>query len=151
MKKLIIIILINIFALFMVSNIVHGITIEKWETLIVSAVVLSFINIFLKPIIKFITLPINILSLGIFTLFINAFLLYFLEKLVKGFYIANFGSAFIGALLLSLIYMLIETFVIRTKVRIFRKEDIYTQRTQNKESIPEGTVIDVEAVDEKNK
>ncbi len=68
MKKLIIVVLVNIFALFMVSNIVSGITIDKWQTLIASAVVLSFINMFLKPVIKFITLPINILSLGIFTL-----------------------------------------------------------------------------------
>lgn len=152
MKKLLLIILINTVALFLVSNIVHGITIEKWQTLIVSAIVLSFINIFLKPVIKFVTLPINILSLGIFTLFINAFLLYFVEKLVKGFYIANFSSAFIGALLLSLIYMLLEAFVIRSKIRILRKEDIYTQRREaREETISEGTVIDVEAVDEKNK
>ena len=152
MKKLLLIILINTVALFLVSNIVHGITIEKWQTLIVSAIVLSFINIFLKPVIKFVTLPINILSLGIFTLFINAFLLYFVEKVVKGFYIANFSSAFIGALLLSLIYMLLEAFVIRSKIRVIRRDDIYTQRREaREETISEGTVIDVEAVDEKNK
>jgi len=152
MKKLLLIILINTVALFLVSNIVHGITIEKWQTLILSAIVLSFINIFLKPVIKFITLPINILSLGIFTLFINAFLLYFVEKVVKGFYIANFSSAFIGALLLSLIYMLLEAFVIRSKIRVIRRDDIYTQRREaREETISEGTVIDVEAVDEKNK
>lgn len=150
MKKLIIVVLVNIFALFMVSNIVSGITIDKWQTLIASAVVLSFINMFLKPVIKFITLPINILSLGIFTLFINAFLLYFVERIVKGFYIANFSSAFIGALLLSIIYMLLEAFVIRGKVRIIRKEDIYG-KPQNKETIPQGTVIDVEAIEEKDK
>ncbi|MGE4385248.1 MAG: phage holin family protein [Endomicrobiaceae bacterium] len=149
MKKIIIVVLVNIFALFMVSNIVNGITIDKWETLIVSAVVLSFINVFLKPVIKFITLPINILSLGIFTLFINAFLLYFVEKLVKGFYIANFSSAFIGALLLSIIYMLLETFVIKTNVRIIRRNDGYKQKKET--TIPQGTVIDVEAIEEKDK
>jgi uncharacterized membrane protein YvlD (DUF360 family) len=46
MKKLIIVVLVNIFALFMVSNIVSGITIDKWQTLIASAVVLSFIICF---------------------------------------------------------------------------------------------------------
>ena len=85
-------------------------------------------------------------------MFINAFLLYFVEKVVKGFYIANFSSAFIGALLLSLIYMLLEAFVIRSKIRVIRRDDIYTQRREaREETISEGTVIDVEAVDEKNK
>ncbi len=69
---------------------------------------------------------------------------------MKGFYIANFSSAFIGALLLSIIYMLLEAFVIRGKVRIIRKEDVYG-KPQNKETIPQGTVIDVEAIEEKDK
>ena len=87
MRNFIIVTLINTFALFMVSGIFNGIVISSWQTLIVSAIILSLINIYLKPIIKIIMLPVNFFTLGLFTLFINAFLLIFVESLVKGFYI----------------------------------------------------------------
>lgn len=149
MKRFLIIVLINIFALLIISNIVSGISIEdpgKWETLFVSAVVLSFINIFLKPVIKFITLPINILSFGFFSLFINAFLLSFVSKLVKGFYVSDFGAAFIGALLLSIIHIIIESFIVKKNVRILKNTDAERFKNYNSQS----TVIDVEATVEKD-
>ena len=121
MKSFIAISLINALALFMISNIVSGITINGWQTLAVSAMVLTLINIFLKPIISFITLPINIFSLGFFTLIINAFLFYIVGKIVKGFVVADFITAFIGALLLSVITILVETLIIKDKKRILKK------------------------------
>ena len=114
-----------------------GIIIASWQTLLVSAIVLSFINIYLKPIIKIITLPVNFLTLGLFTLFINAFLLKFVEKLVNGFYINNFSTAFIGALLLSIIYLIIEKFV------IVRNKDFYNKQKEQ-QTINRDNVIDVE-------
>ncbi len=137
MKNFINVTLINICALFIVSSILGGIIISSWQTLIVSAIILSLINIYLKPIIKIITLPVNFLTLGLFTLFINAFLLIFVESLVKGFYIKNFSTAFIGALLLSIIYLIIEKFV------IVRNKDFYEEKKTEKR-INKDNVIDVE-------
>ena len=137
MKNLIIVTLINVFALFIVSNMLSGIIIASWQTLFVSALVLSLINIYLKPIIKIIMLPVNFLTLGLFTLFINAFLLVFVESLVKGFYIKNFSTAFIGALMLSIIYLIVEKFV------IVRNKEFYEEKKSEK-TLNNDNVIDVE-------
>ena len=137
MKNLITVTLINAFALFIVSNMLNGIIIASWQTLFVSAIVLSLINIYLKPIIKIIMLPVNFLTLGLFTLFINAFLLTIVESLVKGFYIKNFYTAFIGALMLSIIYLFVEKFV------IVRNKDFYKEK-KTKETLDKNNVIDVE-------
>jgi putative membrane protein len=61
------------------------------------------------------TLPINILSLGLFTLVINGFLFWFLSRIVEGFSVSGFGAAFWGALLLSILHALTQWLV--------RKED----------------------------
>ncbi|MBR3628093.1 MAG: phage holin family protein [Elusimicrobia bacterium] len=143
MKNFIIVTLINIVALFIVSIMLGGIIISSWQTLLVSAIVLSLINIYLKPIIKIIMLPVNFLTLGLFTLFINAFLLIFVESLVKGFYIKNFSTAFIGALLLSIIYLIIEKFV------IVRNKDFYKE-IKKEEKINKENVIDVEGTYEED-
>ena len=144
MKNFIKVTLINIFALFIVNGILSGIVISNWESLIFSAMVLSLINIYLKPVIKIISLPINFLTLGLFTLFINAFLLYFVETLVKGFYIDKFSTAFIGALMLSIIYLIVEKFVIVRNKDFYNKKD--TEQIVNKDNVidVEGTFEDEE-------
>ena len=135
MKNFIVVILINMFAFF------NGIVISSWQTLIVSAIILSLINIYLKPIIKIIMLPVNFFTLGLFTLFINAFLLNIVEYLVKGFYIKDFATAFFGALMLSIIYLIVERFV------IVRDKTFYNSsktKVHYKESLDNENVIDVE-------
>ncbi|MBQ1609478.1 MAG: phage holin family protein [Elusimicrobia bacterium] len=140
MRNFIIVTLINTFALFMVSGIFNGIVISSWQTLIVSAIILSLINIYLKPIIKIIMLPVNFFTLGLFTLFINAFLLIFVESLVKGFYIKNFSTAFFGAIMLSIIYLIVEKFVIVRDPNFYKK-----QRSKNSDNtLNKDNVIDVE-------
>ena len=94
MKNFIKVVLINIFALFIVASMLDGVIISSWTTLFFAAIVLSLINIYLKPIIKIIALPVNLLTLGLFTLFINAFLFMFVESLVKGFYIKTLYQTF---------------------------------------------------------
>ena len=140
MKNFIVVILINMFALFIVSGIFNGIEISSWQALIVSAIILSLINIYLKPIIKIIMLPVNFFTLGLFTLFINAFLLIFVESLVKGFYIKNFSTAFFGAIMLSIIYLIVEKFVIVRDPNFYKK-----QRSENSDNtLNKDNVIDVE-------
>ena len=135
---------INIFALFMVSNIISGITISGWQTLIASAIVLTFINLFIKPVIKLIMLPVNILTLGFFTLIINAALLGMVSGLVKGFYIGSFSSAFFGAILLSIIYLIIEKFIIANHFMTTNNNHKKQNDTSTNKSINKENVIDVE-------
>ena len=143
MYNFVIVVLINLFALFLVSNIMHGIVIHGWQTFVAASIVLSFINLFLKPILKVIFLPINILSLGFFTLIINAVILYCTSGIVKGFYVKDFFSAFWGALLLSIIYVILEICVIKRNVKVLRNNN---EEHEERNRINGTQVIDVEEI-----
>ncbi len=93
--------LVNIVALFFVVNIVPGISAASWETLVVAAVIIGLLNTFLRPVLILLTLPINILSIGLFTLVINGLMFWLASMAVKGFVVANFWSAFFAALIFS--------------------------------------------------
>ncbi len=80
-----------------------GITISNFTTALVAAVVIALINLGIKPVLVFLTLPINILTLGIFILVINALLFMFMAYLVPGVEVNGFWSAFLGALVLSIL------------------------------------------------
>jgi putative membrane protein len=90
-------------AVFATSKIIGGITIDPiWVALIVGAC-LTLFNMFIKPIIKILTLPINIITLGLFSLVINGAVFWYMATFIKGFSIPTFYAAFLGALLVSII------------------------------------------------
>ena len=90
-------------AIMFVGWVIPGITILNFSAALIAAVVIALINVFIKPVLVFLTLPINILTLGIFILVINAFLFMFVAYLVPGVRIDGFWSAFLGAILLSVL------------------------------------------------
>lgn len=90
-------------AMMFVGWIVPGITISNFVTALIAAAVIALVNIFIKPVLVFLTLPINILTLGVFILVINALLFMFVAYLVPGVEVNGFWSAFLGALLLSIL------------------------------------------------
>ena len=94
---------INTIVLFLVIKITPGITVDHLSTLIAAALVFGLINAFLKPLVILLTLPFNVVSLGVLTLFINGFMFYLVSKIVKDFTIVNFWAAFWGALWFSII------------------------------------------------
>ncbi len=102
---------INTISLFVVVNIVSGITVSSWVCAIAAALVLGLLNAFLRPLILLLTLPVNLLTLGLFTLLVNAFMFYLASVLVKGFEISDFGHAFLGALLFSVISFLLNMLI----------------------------------------
>lgn len=102
--------LINTAGIILVAKLVPGIGLAGYKTAVIAALIIGLINAFIKPMIIIITLPINILSLGVFTLFINTFVFYAASRLVRGFVIDGFWSAFIGALCLSVISFLLNMF-----------------------------------------
>ena len=83
------------------TKIVPGISYDTGTTLAVVVLVLSFFNAVLKPLLLLFTLPFIVLSLGIGIWLINAILFYFVGRLVDGFHVASFGSALLGALIVS--------------------------------------------------
>jgi len=90
-------------AVMFVGWVIPGITISSFWTAMIASVVIALVNIVIKPILIFLTLPINILTLGIFVLVINALLFMFVAYLVPGVEVDGFWSAFLGALILSLL------------------------------------------------
>jgi putative membrane protein len=95
--------LIHGVSLVVVVNIISGIRVDSWQTMAIAALVLGLLNAFLRPILLLFTLPINVLTLGLFTLFINAGLFSLASWLVTGFSVAGFWNAFFGALAFSII------------------------------------------------
>jgi putative membrane protein len=108
MKSFLVRWIITAIAVFVAANIVKGIEVPSAGVLLVVALVLGIINAFLRPVILLITLPINILTLGLLTLFINGALFYLVAHIVKGFRIADFWSAFWGAILVSIVSFLLN-------------------------------------------
>jgi len=106
--------LINALAIFIVAHIVKGIEVSNTAIVLVIALVLGVVNAFLRPFIILITLPINILTLGLFTLFINGALFYFVSKIVKGFVITGFWPAFWGYILFSIVSFLLSSLIVET-------------------------------------
>ena len=104
--------LISALSIFIVAHIVKGIEVPNTVTVLVVALVLGIVNAFLRPLIILVTLPINILTLGIFTLFINGALFYLVSKIVKGFVITGFWTAFWGYILFSIVSFLLSLLVI---------------------------------------
>ena len=103
--------LVNTTALLVVVHVVSGISIDRWQTTFVASLVLGLLNIFIRPVLILLTLPVNILTLGIFTLFINGFMFCLAAFLVRGFEIMHFGSAFLGALVFSIITFMLNLMI----------------------------------------
>jgi putative membrane protein len=100
--------LINVIAFYVTAYIVPGFTISGWQTLLVMSIVWGLLTLLLKPVLLILTLPINILTLGLFTFVINALLLMILSAIVPGFSIAGFGTALIAAIVLALVNMFLS-------------------------------------------
>lgn len=102
---------INAGALLLIANYVPGIGVSGWYAALLVILVLSLVNALIRPIVIFLTLPVNILTLGLFTFVINAFMFWFVSTIVKGFTIEGFIPAFIGALLLTLVSSIVGSFL----------------------------------------
>lgn len=94
------------------TKIVPGISYDTGTTLAVVVLVLSFFNAVLKPLLLLFTLPFIVLSLGIGIWIINAILFYFVGRLVDGFHVAGFGSALLGALIVSMTNLLMNRLLV---------------------------------------
>jgi putative membrane protein len=95
--------ILNTLALFFVVTIVPGFTYRDWISLAIAAAVLGLLNAIVRPILFVLTLPITVITLGLFLLVLNAIMLELTAWLVPGFGIEGFGWAVVGALVLSLV------------------------------------------------
>jgi putative membrane protein len=103
--------IIKTLAVLIAGYLLPGVIINSYLTALVAAVVLGLLNTFIKPILVILTLPINIFSLGLFTLVINALLIMLAGSLIDGFAIDSFVTALIFGVLLSLVNWFLSTLV----------------------------------------
>lgn len=87
--------------LLIASAYVPGISVHSLYTALVVAAVLGFLNVLVRPILVVLTLPITLLTFGLFSFVLNALLLWFVSTFVKGFSIEGFIPAFFGSLVVS--------------------------------------------------
>lgn len=103
--------IINALTLLVVAQLVPGFSIHSFWTALIVALVLGFVNATVRMILIFLTLPITILTLGLFTFVINALMILLVSSVVKGFDVASFTAAFWAAVALWLISLLTNWFL----------------------------------------
>jgi putative membrane protein len=100
-------------AIWITANVVPGVTIESWAALAVAALVLGLVNAIVRPVLLILTLPITVITLGLFYLVVNGVAFGLAAALVPGFQIASWTAAILGALLTSVVSWFIGIFVKR--------------------------------------
>src|SRR6266700_3887830 len=102
--------LINTLAVLIAVYLVKGIHYEKPLDLVVASLLLGILNAVLRPVLMFLALPLLLFTLGLFTLVINALLLYFVGYVLRPhFYVDGFWSAFWGALIISIVGLILNS------------------------------------------
>jgi len=111
MTNFIVTVLITAAGLFIVSRLNLGLQIDGLTTTLIAALVLGLLNAFVRPILAFLSLPITILTLGLFALVLNALMIMLMGALVKGVHVNGFLGALIASIVLSILTWLISAIV----------------------------------------
>jgi putative membrane protein len=101
-------ILMTSFAIMLAEIMLPGVHVESYFTAIILSIVLSFLNVFVKPIFIFFTLPATLLTLGLFLLVINAFIILMADWMVDGFVVESFWWALLFSVILSILTSIFE-------------------------------------------
>lgn len=113
--NLIIRLLITTVLIVLISKIIGGINVIDYTTALIVAVVLALLNTFLKPILVLLTIPVTIITLGLFLLVINAIIILIADKFIDGFSVSSFWTALLFSILLSVSQSLLDKLFISKK------------------------------------
>jgi putative membrane protein len=102
-------------AVWIVAQLGIGISVHGARAALIAALVIGLINATLGAVLKIITFPLTVVTLGLFWLVINALMLELAAKLVSGFYVRGFVAAFIGAIVLSVVNLVLKAIVMPSK------------------------------------
>ena len=94
--------------LLLVSNLVKGVVIESWGSAFIAALVLGLVNGVVRPLMVLLTLPLTLLTFGLFLLVINALMLQLSAAMVPGVKVSGFGPALVGSLVLTILNLLVS-------------------------------------------
>ena len=105
--------LVNTLALIAVAYLMPSITVASFWTALVAALVLGLVNAVIRPVLILLTLPVSVLTLGLFILVINGLLFWFVGSFVEGFTVQGFWSGFFGAILFSIVSWALSALVLK--------------------------------------
>jgi putative membrane protein len=113
--NLILKLLLNAVAVFVLAEILSGVYVDNYVTSLIVAAVISILNVLVKPILVILTLPVTILTLGLFLLVVNAIIILLADKLVDGFNVEGIWTAILFSVLLSILQSLLHSFLKKDK------------------------------------
>ena len=108
MLKLIAKWLLSASALLLIAHVYSGVQVSNFGAALLAALVIGLLNAIVRPILVLLTLPVTVLTLGLFLFVINALMFYFAASVLDGFNVTGFGAALIGSLLYSLCGLVID-------------------------------------------
>ncbi len=103
---------LNALAVMAVPYLVPGVSVENFPSAFIAAVVIALVNALVRPVLLILTLPVNILTLGLFTLIINALMFWLASSFVPGFRVSGFAAAFWGALVFWIVSWLTNSLIV---------------------------------------
>jgi putative membrane protein len=109
--RLLLVWILNAIALLAVAYLYPGVQVQDWKAAAVAALVLGLVNTLVKPILVILTLPVTIVTLGLFLLVLNALLFWGVASMVPGFHVSGFWAALLGAILYSVIGWLLSMLI----------------------------------------
>ncbi len=101
--------LLSAAALLAVAHLYSGVVVQSFSAALVAALVIGLLNAVLRPVLIVLTLPVTVITLGLFLFVINALLFYWAAALLDGFQVRGFGAALVGSLLYTLLGLVIHS------------------------------------------
>lgn len=138
--------LLTTLAVLVSVKIVPGIHYESFGSLLAASLLLGILNATIKPVLLLLSLPFLLFTLGLFVFVINAVLLNLVAWVIPGFHIDGFGSAFLAAIIISLVQVIIQAFLMPGSIRVSLKGNVkgpHQNTKRPKDDPPSGPVIDV--------
>ena len=102
--------LVNAIAVFVLANVLCGVQVDGYLSAIIVALVLSILNLLIKPILVIFTLPVTVITLGLFLLVINGLIILLADEFISGFSVDNIWWAILFSVLLSILQSILQSF-----------------------------------------
>jgi putative membrane protein len=109
--RLLLVWVLNAIALLAVAYLYPGVQVQDWKAAAIAALVLGLVNTLVKPVLVLLTLPVTVLTLGLFLIVLNALLFWAVASVVPGFHVTGFWAAVLGAILYSVIGWLLSLLI----------------------------------------
>ena len=112
MVKFILHLVVTAALLMLVANLVSGVSVDSWGSAFLAAILLGLVNAFVRPLLVLVTIPVTVLTLGLFLFVINALMLQLAAALTPGVRVEGCGAAILGSLLLSVLNVAVAALIV---------------------------------------